>query len=282
MSTTEETLKEIATMTGLARMNALIVFLQKEGMFNTNFVEYRRVVFDIFADSSVASKEKLHFGEKLNQWGDPRLSTSNEDAYWVNADALEIEVGQFLVTIKEWKEFLVNGYKNKDNWSEEGWAWKEEDHPSWNELVSEESDKKYVFDNQPAVGVSWYEAEAFATSQNARLMKFYEHENLIRGEEKKPYPWGAPFGHGNANTIEEKLDKPTAVGLYERDSVLGKVFDLAGNVGEWMSDMVDDRRVIHPGAWDVDSLGSWAKASSLVSPTARTGNIGFRLVRDIE
>ena len=113
-------------------------------------------------------------------------------------------------------------------------------------------------------------------------MDFYEHEKLIRGDDKKPYPWGSPFGHGNANTVEEKLNKPTAVGLYHADSVYGEIFDLAGNVGEWMNDMVDDRRVIHPGAWNVDSLGSWAKASSLISPSSRTGAIGFRLVRDIE
>ena len=280
MSTVEETLKKIAAMDGLVRMNALIVFLQKKGKPEADFVEYQQLVLDIFADSSVPSKQKLHFGEELNEWGDPRLRTSDEDAYWVLVDDLDIKVAQFLVTIKEWKDFLANEYERKEHWSEEGLAWKEEKHPSWHTLAAEESAQKYVFDNQPVVGVSWYEAEAFATAHNARLMEFYEHEQLVRGEGKKPYPWGSPFGHGNANTVEEKLKKPTAVGLYQNDSALGKVFDLAGNVGEWMNDMVDDRRVIHPGAWDVDSLGSWAKASSLVSPAARTGNIGFRLVRD--
>lgn len=282
MSIIDEKLKEVAVQKGISRMNSLVELLRENEGFEGSSKLFQQIVTDVIADSTIPPKAKLSFGELLNQWGDPRLRNSNEEEYWVKVENLDIQVARFLVTIKEWKEFLENGYELEEHWSEEGWVWKNEEHPSWYELAAAETAKKYIFDNQPAVGVSWFEAEAFASFHNARLMDFYEHEKLIRGDSKKPYPWGSPFGHGNANTVEEKLKKPTAVGLYYTDSVAEAIFDLAGNVGEWMNDMVDDRRVIHPGAWDVDSLGSWAKASSLISPSSRAGNIGFRLVRDIE
>lgn len=282
MSTIDDRLKKIATQEGVSRMNSLMTLLQDNEEFDGNISLFQQIVTAIIEDFNIPSGEKLELGELLNQWGDPRLKNANQDDYWVIVDELDIQVARFLVTIKEWKDFLVAGYDVEEHWSEDGWAWKNEEHPSWQELAAEETAKKYLFDNQPVVGVSWFEAEAFASFHHARLMDFYEHEKLIRGDAKRPYPWGSPFGHGNANTLEEKLGKPTAVGLYYTDSVSGQIFDLAGNVGEWMNDIVDDRRVIHPGSWDVDSLGSWAKASSLISPSARTGSIGFRLVRDIE
>ena len=282
MGTIENKLRSIVAKEGFERMNSLIELLQQDEDCNGNSGLFMQAVTAVITDMSIPSKEKLRFGELLNRWGDPRLRSADDDDYWITVEDLDIQVARFVVTIKEWRAFLTRGYDEQECWSEEGWAWKDEDHPSWNELASADSAQKYLFDNQPVVGVSWFEAEAFAAFHNARLMEFYEHERLIRGDNKNPYPWGSPFGHGNANTVEEKLKKPTAVGLYCTDSVFGEIFDLVGNVGEWMNDIVDDRRVIHPGAWDVDSLGSWAKASSLISPSARTGNIGFRLVRDIE
>ena len=86
----------------------------------------------------------------------------------------------------------------------------------------------------------------------------------------------------NANTEEEGLKKPAAVGLYHRDMTPEGIADLAGNVAEWTMDVVENKIVIHPGSWNVNSLGAWAKASSLISPAARIGDLGFRLVRDID
>ena len=282
MSVINAKLEECSNLNGLERMTMLQKLIKENPDAVVNSEEYRRLVEEIIKDPSISSSIKLSFGEEINRWGDPRLLTADSDEYWVDFSNLDIQVAKFLVTIKEWKAFLEDGYDTADNWSEEGLRWKEEERPSWNDLANEESAEKYLFDNQPVVGVCWFEAEAFATAHNARLMDFYERESIVRGDERRPYPWGSPFGYGNANTEEEGLKKPAAVGLYHRDITPEGIADLAGNVAEWTMDVVENKIVIHPGSWNVNSLGAWAKASSLISPAARIGDLGFRLVRDID
>ena len=130
---------------------------------------------------------------------------------------------------------------------------------------------------------------------NARLPRVDERVWVVRGTERRPYPWGAPFGEGNANTREEVLGRPCAVGLYVRDCTPDGVSDLAGNVGEWTADSRevspeeavgapnDDGKhiefFIHPGSWNEPSMAAWAKALSMAPPSARWTGLGFRLVR---
>ena len=85
------------------------------------------------------------------------------------------------------------------------------------------------------MGVSWFEAEAYARCHNARLMDFFEREDIVRGPEKRRYPWGRDFKHGFANTEESGFDKPSAVGLFTTDQTPDGIFDLAGNVAEWQN-----------------------------------------------
>jgi formylglycine-generating enzyme required for sulfatase activity len=138
-----------------------------------------------------------------------------------------------------------------------------------------------VLANQPVVGVSLHEAQAYATAHGARLLEFDERVRVMRGNEKRPYPWGAPFGQNNANTREEVLGRPSAVGIFPRDRTPEGVCDLAGNVGEWTADSAGDRQVIHPGSWEQPSMAAWAKALRLISPAARSASLGFRLARDL-
>jgi len=243
---------------------------------------YQGIVNDIIKDQTISSKEKSEFGECINKWGDPRLVSPDELEYWVELEINQhsLKVGRYLVTIKEWVQFLENGYDNEENWSQQGLEWRAKGRSSWQALASAEGSQKYIFDNQPVVGICWFEAEAYAKANKARMMSFYERELIVRGQEKRPYPWGAPFGHGNANTQEEGLEKPCAVGLYNCDSTPDGIFDLAGNVAEWTEDEIETKRVIHPGSWKIDSMGAWVKASSHYSAAARTAYLGFRLVQD--
>ena len=111
-------------------------------------------------------------------------------------------------------------------------------------------------------------------------MEFFEREEIVRGVEKRRYPWGRDFKHGYANTEETGLEKPSAVGGFSMDKTPDGIFDLAGNVAEWLGDDMDDQRVMHPGCWANGSISTWAKASERLSPNARLAYLGFRLVRD--
>ena len=75
-----------------------------------------------------------------------------------------------------------------------------------------------------------------------------ERRWIVRGAEKRPYPWGQPFGDGNSNTREESLGQPCAVGLFLQDRTPDGVWDLAGNAAEWLRDGSDERRMLHPGS----------------------------------
>ena len=277
------TLSELRALNGEERLVAALEWASAVDQNGEVDVQaFKGIIQDIFADDELTSEQKVRFGEMINDLGDPRLSQPKQENYWVSLDldGHSISVGRHLVTIAEWKAFLEEGYYNDQLWSQEGLIWRNADRPSWKKLSAAPDSQIYMFDNQPVVGVCIYEAQAYAALHQARLMSFDERIDITRGVENRPYPWGAPFGQGNANTKEEGIEKPCAVGLFARDRTPEGVTDLAGNVAEWTEDDVDGRYLIHPGAWNVDSMASWAKASHLISPAARTGYLGFRLVRD--
>jgi len=279
-----EALKELPVQDQLQQLSQLLEANQEAPALGTSAHQlYVSAVCTIFSDTTISSAKKVGFGELLNNWGDPRIMVPSQEEYWVELDLehYQLKVARYLVTIQEWQAFLADGYDDNENWSEGGLVWKGQKRPSWKTLAAAADSQKYMYQNQPAVGICWYEALAYAKAHGARLMSFSERLLIARGKEKRPYPWGDPFGYGNSNTQEEGLNKPCAVGLYTSDCTPEGVFDLAGNVAEWTEDEDESRRVIHPGSWNMDSMGSWNKASQLYSAAARTGYLGFRLVRDL-
>lgn len=240
---------------------------------------------DLLEQPELPPRARLDLGEALSRLGDPRLRTPQDEDYWVTValhDDHPIRVGRFLVTNAEWRAFLASGDHDRDAlWTEAGRAWRGTDRPTWQQLAADPGSANLIQDNQPVVGVSLHEAVVYAAAHGARLLEFDERVRVMRGAEKRPYPWGAPFGQGNANTREEVLGRPSAVGVFPRDRTPEGVCDLAGNVGEWTSDTAGDRQVIHPGSWEQPSMAAWAKAIRLVSPAARSPSLGFRLARDL-
>jgi len=245
-------------------------------------VLFETIVQQVLHATSLSMMQKKAFFEAINSWGDPRLRSPIEEDYWVEMSVADapLLVATHLVTIKEWLHFLDTEYDNDANWSLEGLNWRDNRRVTWQQLAAVPDSQKYLFDNQPVVGVSWFEAEAYARCHKARLMDFFEREEIVRGPEKRRYPWGRDFKHGFANTEESGFDKPVAVGLFTTDKTPDGVFDLAGNAAEWQGDDVGDQRVMHPGCWAKDSISTWAKASESLSPSARLAYLGFRLVRD--
>ena len=227
---------------------------------------------------------RMEAAEVLGWLGDPRLRTPDAPDYWAefDVDGHRIAVGRHLVTVSEITEFFAgDGYTNDEYWSEPGKHWRDTRRTFWPDLASEPDSAPLVVPNQPAIGVTWFEASAYAKAYGGRLLHLDERLYVMRGNANRPYPWGQPFGHGNANTAEEALGKPCAVALFPGDCTPEGVFDLAGNVAEWTKDEADDEVIIHPGSWNQPSMSAWAKARALVPRKTRSADLGFRIAKDL-
>ena len=104
----------------------------------------------------------------------------------------------------------------------------------------------------PVVGVTWFEAEAYAnwlaahpeqlrlgggvpTGYRVRLATEEEWERAARGTDGREYPWQGEFDFAKANVAEEigKGIGATAVCTYPQGVSPAGAWDMAGNVWEW-------------------------------------------------
>lgn len=94
-------------------------------------------------------------------------------------------IGSLPVSNLEYKKFIDNEcYLNKKYWSDKGWAWLQETKYKYPHHWINNNDSDFycvnlngvvpLEDHQPVYGVSYYEAEAYANWQSARLP--HEHE----------------------------------------------------------------------------------------------------------
>src|SRR5690606_37691166 len=95
-------------------------------------------------------------------------------------------IDRYEVTNAEYARFIAaGGYDNPDYWTEAGWAWRQ----AFDMIGPLDSDG-FTGSDQPRIGVSWYEAIAYANWRGARLPTEREWEYAARGPDNPMYPWG--------------------------------------------------------------------------------------------
>ena len=195
------------------------------------------------------------------------------DTYWI--DRFPVTCGQY------WQFMSAGGYQKRQYWSSEGWQWLQQnpvDRPLyWIDSID--------WIDHPVCGVSYYEAEAYATFVNKRLP--------VEAEWSKA-AWGASL---NCNR-DRAIGHTTPVDAYGDRSNYG-CQDMLGNVWEWTASWFEGyrnfesypypgysevyfdnkHRVLKGGSWATNQQGMRTSFRNWYYPQVRQIFAGFRCAR---
>ena len=183
-----------------------------------------------------------------DEWGG-FVYDNERPAHEVSLPAFKID--RLLTTNEDYARFVAEGgYERREWWGAEGWEWRTKEgwsHPlywrrdgagGWRErLMFEEVELR---PDHPVVGVSWYEAEAYANFRGKRLPTEAEWERAAawdceRGR-KRLFAWGDDEPTDARCNFGMRRWGTTRAGSLPAGASAAGLLDATGNVWEWTAD----------------------------------------------
>jgi iron(II)-dependent oxidoreductase len=228
-------------------------------------------------------------------------------------DVRGFSIGRTPVTNASYLTFVEGGgYRRRELWSEEAWAWKEQydiTHPGgwtgdgreWRLGELSELDP-----DRPVVHVSWFEADAFARAHGARLPTEAEWEKAATWDQDtgtaRAFPWGSAAPDATRATLQRERDGgPAPATAHPASASPCGALGMVGDVWEWTASPFAGYPgfVAHPYREYSEVFfgpehrvlrgGSWATGARVAAPTFRNWDLpqrrqifaGLRIARDL-